>query len=375
MLDDSHLIGANEIVWDSLFVGANEVVEDSLSDENKDVVGDSLTGDTNDAEVDTTPAMQEEAVHDPAEKIWKRSSPYRIENFKRDDEAFQYLTGFDSYEHFKLLLNILGPASSQLKYKSKELDTENELFLTLIKLRQTKDDYYLGLDFGIDRKVVGRIFKTWLNFLYYELSEFDFWPDRQTIDQHFPSNFQKMFPQTRVILDATEVPIQKPKHCNGQRITFSTYKNANTLKTMVGITPRGLVSYVSDSYGGSTSDRQIIERSPLLKPGMLEAGDAIMSDRGIMVQDLFASKNVKVNTPKTMKGRNQHDAKTVVRDRRISSKRIHVERVIGYAKTFKILRKTMQSERIRVGSRIIKVCFLLTNLRDCIVSKRAWVGM
>lgn len=34
--------------------------------------------------------------------------------------------------------------------------------------------------------------------------------------------------------------------------------STKTLKTMVGITPNGVVSYVSSAYGGSASDRQII---------------------------------------------------------------------------------------------------------------------
>ena len=50
-----------------------------------------------------------------------------------------------------------------------------------------------------------------------------------------------------------------------------------------------------------------------------------MADRGIMVQDLFANKDVQLNTPSMLKGKPQLDAVTVVRDRRIASKRIHIE--------------------------------------------------
>lgn len=39
---------------------------------------------------------------------------------------------------------------------------------------------------------------------------------------------------------------------------------------MIGVTPSGAVSYVSDAYGGSTSDRMSIERSELLNKGMFE---------------------------------------------------------------------------------------------------------
>ena len=67
-----------------------------------------------------------------------------------------------------------------------------------------------------------------------------------------------------------QVEIEKPGNVKDQKATYSMYKSANTLKTMIGISPRGRVTYVSPSYGGATSDRQIIERSSLLKDRMIE---------------------------------------------------------------------------------------------------------
>ena len=182
-----------------------------------------------------------------------------------------------------------------------------------------------------------------------------------------------MFPKTRVILDATEIPVQRPSDCNAQRITFSTYKHRNTAKAMIGVTPCGVVSYVSSSYGGSASDRQIIERSVLVDTdrSMFDEEDSIMADRGILVQDLFAAMDVQVNVPTTMRGLNQLDAETVVRDRRIASKRIHIERVIGYAKSFKILQRPIPKGKLALAGRIINVCFLLTNSRNSIVGENA----
>ncbi len=68
----------------------------------------------------------------------------------------------------------------------------------------------------------------------------------------------------------------------------------------------------------------------------------------VIESDVFASKDVKVNTPTILKGLSQLDAETMVRDRRNASKRIHVERI----KTFKILKTTLNSEDTSMGGKI-----------------------
>lgn len=68
-----------------------------------------------------------------------------------------------------------------------------------------------------------------------------------------------------------------------------------------------------------------------------------MADRGIMVQDFFANNDVYVNTPTMLKGKSQLELEEIVRDRRVASKRIHIERVIGLAKRFKILKSELQN--------------------------------
>ena len=68
----------------------------------------------------------------------------------------------------------------------------------------------------------------------------------------------------------------------------------------------------------------------------------LLADMGIIILDIyvFANKHVKVNTPTSLKGSSQLDEETLVRDRRNASKRIHVERIIGCAKTFKLMKTT-----------------------------------
>ena len=294
-----------------------------------------------------------------------------IFDFVRKPKCVAYYTSFETFAHFMFFFNILGPATHHLGVTN-ILPPEDQLLLTLIKIRQAKDDFELHMFFDIAQPLVSKIFTTWINFLFFQLSELPIWPDRSVIDDFMPSDFKSMFPATRVILDATEIPIQKPKATGPQRETYSSYKNKNTLKVLVGCTPRGSVSYVSDAYGGSASDRQIIERSELCtQNGHFSPKDSIMADRGILVQDLFISKDVHVNTPTMLKGKSQLEPYEVNKDRKIASKRIHVERVIGLAKTYKILKKDLNSCYTTLGNRIIHVCFYLCNFRDSIVKKSA----
>ena len=85
------------------------------------------------------------------------------------------------------------------------------------------------------------------------------------------------------------------KYPASQQSNFSTYKIKNTAKVLVGISPGGLCFFIAHAYGGSTSDRQIVERTAL--SAMCDPGDSIMSDKGFNVQDLFIPSNVAVNIP------------------------------------------------------------------------------
>ena len=58
------------------------------------------------------------------------------------------------------------------------------------------------------------------------------------------------------------------------------------MKVLIGITPSGVISFVSQTYEGSISDRKLVEQSGLLK--MLEPGDEIVADKGFLILDLLA---------------------------------------------------------------------------------------
>ena len=72
-----------------------------------------------------------------------------------------------------------------------------------------------------------------------------------------------------------------------------------------------------------------------------------------------------------MKGKSQLTSMEVVQDRRVASKRIHVERVIGLAKTYRILTTDIHHSLRALADKIIFVCFAICNFKPCIVGKYA----
>ena len=65
--------------------------------------------------------------------------------------------------------------------------------------------------------------------MYYQLKELDLWSSKQAMMQHMPQSFGKMFPNTRVILDATECGIKKNHHTLGYRAAHFRRTKIKTL--------------------------------------------------------------------------------------------------------------------------------------------------
>lgn len=88
-------------------------------------------------------------------------------------------------------------------------------------------------------------------------------------------------------------------------MTFSNYKNSNTFKALIGISPSGAIIFVSQLFSGSISDKQLTRQSGVLD--LLESGDSVMADRGFDIQDDLTPLGVKLNIPPFLKGKSQLD--------------------------------------------------------------------
>ena len=100
-----------------------------------------------------------------------------------------------------------------------------------------------------------------MNVLYLRFKDIPLCPSREMIDKYMPGQFKEKYPSTRVVIDCTEIKCQMPSSLLLNSELFSTYKNHTTLKALVGITPGGAFSFISQLHTGHISDRKIVRRS------------------------------------------------------------------------------------------------------------------
>ena len=74
--------------------------------------------------------------------------------------------------------------------------------------------------------------------------------------------------------------IEHPSNLLARACIWSSYKHHNTIKLLIGITPQGVVSYISDAWGGRVSDKLLTEHCGILNK-LLPGDIIVLADRGL----------------------------------------------------------------------------------------------
>ena len=205
------------------------------------------------------------------------------------------------------------------------------------------------------------------------------WPEREDLWRTMPQYFQYSFgKKVTVIIDCFEVFIDRPTNLMARAQIFSNYKHHNTAKILIGITPQGTISFVSETWGGRTSDKFLTENCGILKN--LLPGDLVLADRGFTVHESVWFYGAEINIPAFTRGKDQLDPVDVETTRGIANVRIHVERVIGTLRQkYTILQSTLPTDflvcnkngppekTVRLLDRMVRVCSALVNLCPLII--------
>ncbi|XP_065914421.1 uncharacterized protein [Dysidea avara] len=307
---------------------------------------------------------------------------------KGNDKLTRFYTGMPTYNSFVAFVNYIEPkalhlqpwrgsetakldeavsaeVSSSRRKGFSSLPVAEQLFAVLIKLRRGLESLDVSIRFKISETTYSRMFTTWITFLSKELRLLFPFPSRHLVQQWLPDRFKK-FSNIRVIIDCYEIECQRPSGLLNSSKTYSQYKSRNTWKILVGCTPTGLISFVSEAWGGRISDKELTERSGLLD--MLEPGDMIMADKGFDIQEMVAARGILVNVPPRLESKQkQMPASDVEKTRRIAELRIHVERAIGRGRRFKVLNEKFPSTMYDLVSDVNSVCMYITNFDNPLV--------
>ena len=274
-----------------------------------------------------------------------------------------------------LLYNFVSPGLPPSTEKQSLSDTQR-LLLTLMKLRLNLSEKLLGYLFGIHQSTVSRIFHLWVDVMAIRLHPLILWPEREDLRRSLPMSFRTFFKKCVSIIDCFEVFIERPSDLKARAQTWSNYKQHNTIKFLISITPQGSISFVSKAWGGRVTDKHLTEQSGFLDK--LLPGDLVLADRGFTVQDSVGLHCAELITPPFTRGKKQLERKEIEHAREVSRVRIHVERLIGVLRQkYAILSSTLPINLIQVKQngkvnssfidKIVLSCCALCNFCEVIV--------
>ncbi|XP_065652675.1 uncharacterized protein LOC136079930 [Hydra vulgaris] len=192
-----------------------------------------------------------------------------------------------------------------------------------ISFEKLKDDnsllsFYTDLSFrfGFSESTVTRIYRTWLPIIAENVKFLIVWPEKHVLRRNLPTSFRKKFYNCVAIIDCMEIFIERPFSLHARTQTWSNYKN-NTIKYLIGITPSGAV-------------------------GILKL-------------------------PKFTKGKKQMSSAEVDESRQIAHVRIHVERVIGRLRKFRILQSIIPITQVDLLNNVMVMITSLVNINSSVV--------
>ena len=311
----------------------------------------------------------------------KIRKPFSIDDIKTD-EKINFYTGITSLENFKAIFKMLSPLIPFITLwrgpkkiisqtvrpnkivfaRSRKLTLKNELLLTLMKLRLGLLTEDLADRFGVSNGTCSETFRSWIRFLSMTIGNLVKWLPKESVQENMPRIFKKAgYGNVRIIIDCSEFFIERPKSLEAQAQTWSDYKSHKTLKFLIGISPTGYITFLSNCYGGRASDKYICQDSGFYNH--LDPYDDVMADRGFTIREELYLNFCKLIIPPGTRLKSQMTTAEVKKTKQVANLKIHVERAINRMNPFRIFKSVMPIIMIPHCDDIVKTCAGLCNLK------------
>ena len=299
-------------------------------------------------------------------KVYQRSH-YSVSTLS--EEVIRMETGLPTKEVFDIVVRHVTRFKDSINYfsgwKVDSIELEDQIFITLMKMKLNYTHLHLAQLFSCSVATISNVVLTFVHVLHSLFFDdlMSTIPSRDKNAAGAPSSFS-LFNNCRIVIDCTDIEIAVPGLMSKQNATYSSYRGMNSFKFIVGVSPNAVISYVSDLYPGSISDKAIVEKSGLLKHFV--AGDLILADKGFLIQNIVPP-NVSVNIPPFLNN-GKFTESEVKATQSIARCRIHVERANARLKDFRILHFIPASLRCYANI-LVQLCAALVNLQNPLIKE------
>lgn len=165
--------------------------------------------------------------------------------------------------------------------RKKILSAVDCLLLVLFILRTGATQQMAALAFGIHRSTVSRYFTFGIQWLYGAFKAIKIMHQKDHEDAP-PAEVRDDDMYFCIILDGTEVGVQRFASMAEHRVFYSNYKSRDTLKWLVGLSPCGHISFISDAFPGAISDADLTQLSEVLAEILTGPAGGVMADKGFL---------------------------------------------------------------------------------------------
>ena len=190
------------------------------------------------------------------------------------NRKLKFYTGLDLINALKAVFKLIEPGikDHQLSHASRF----SQFLIVIMKLHLNLSDEDLGYRFRLSQSTVSKYWMKVIDIMYVCLKSLVRWPEREQLQQTMPLAFKRHFGKCVCIIDCFEIFCERPSDLMARAQTYSQYKHHNTVKFLIGISPQGVISFVSKGWGGRALDKYITENCGILRH--LLPGDQILAD-------------------------------------------------------------------------------------------------
>lgn len=254
------------------------------------------------------------------------------------------------YDVFKIIVGAL-QRFQQAGWSVTNVSLENQVLITLMKLRLNLRDLDLADRFCMSRATVSNIVNTIISAMheifYRGIMVRMCMPSKLMYKVSMPKSFED-FGSAKTSIDCTQTTKDKPSDFNQQGASFSNNKSQHTMKASTAVN-------VSSLYPGYVSEANIVEHSHF--PDYLAPVDLIPAD----IEDQMPS-GVHIEIPPFLVNKTHFTWKESELCYKIARHRMHVEREKEDFKKYQILNHIPANYQ-PLSTKIMQLCACLVNLQ------------